>query len=77
MLREHAHMCAVRSVHQVGIFRKEYDALLARNGGKAIPALTSIARRGLRLFLAIARSERVWTAAPPRSGASSAPLPDE
>jgi transposase len=65
VLRKHAHMFAVRSVHKDGIFRAEYEALLARNGHKTIPALTAIARRGLRLLYAVARSERPWTAEPP------------
>jgi transposase len=61
VLRKHAHMFAVRSVHRGGIFRQEYEALLARNGHKTIPALTAIARQGLRLLFAVARSERPWT----------------
>jgi transposase len=68
VLRKHAHMFAVRSVHQGGIFRREYDAILARNGHRTIPALTAIARRGLRLLYAVARDERAWSAeAPPAS----------
>ncbi|MGI8548402.1 MAG: IS110 family transposase [Gemmatimonadaceae bacterium] len=65
VLRKHAHMFAVRSVHQDGIFRAEYDALLLRNGHKAIPALTAVARKGLRLLYSVARHERAWTPAAP------------
>jgi transposase len=65
VLRKHAHMFAVRSVHRGGIFRREYEAILARNGHRTIPALTAIARRWLRLFYAVARSERAWTPEPP------------
>jgi transposase len=70
VLRKHAHMFAVRSVHTNGIFRRPYEALLARNGRRPFAALTAIARKGLRLFYAVARSERPWTPdMPPRSGA--------
>lgn len=67
VLRKHAHMFAVRSVQQGAIYRAAYEALLARNGGRKIPALTAIARRGLRLMYAVARSARPWTPAPPSS----------
>ena len=67
VLRKHAHMFAVRSVHQGGMYRRQYEALLARNGGKAIPALTAVARLGLRLFFSVARSGRPWTPEPPAS----------
>lgn len=65
VLRKHAHMFAVRSVQQGGIFRPEYEALLARNGHRTIPALTAIARMGLRLLFSIARDARAWTPVPP------------
>lgn len=61
-------MFAVRSVHKGGIFRREYEALLARNGHRTIPALTAIARKGLKLFYAVARTERPWTPEPPAAG---------
>jgi transposase len=65
VLRKHAHMFAVRSVHKGGIYRRPYEALLARNGGKSIPALTAVARMGLKLFFSVARSGRAWTPEPP------------
>lgn len=68
VLRKHAHMFAVRSVQRGGIFRVAYEALLARNGHRTIPALTAMARRGLRRFFAVARSERSWTREAPRGG---------
>ena len=71
VLRKHAHMFAVRSVQRGGIFRREYDALLARNGHKTIPALTAMARRGLKLLFAVARSARPWSPEPPRPAAIS------
>ena len=74
-LRKHAHMFAVRSVRTGGIFRAEYDALLARNGHRTIPALTAIARKGLRLLFAVARDGRPWTAAPPPAGRPAEPTP--
>jgi transposase len=61
VLRKHAHMFAVRSIRKDGIFRREYDALMQRNGHRPFAALTAIARRGLRLFFAIARAERPWS----------------
>jgi len=70
VLRKHAYMFAVRSVHRGGIFRREYDALLARNGHKTIPALMAVARKGLKLLFAVAKTERAWT--PERPGAASA-----
>lgn len=73
VLRKHAHMFAVRSVHKDGIYRREYEALLARNGHRTIPALTAIARKGLRLLFAIARSERPWAVAPPGTTPPTAP----
>jgi len=72
VLRKHAHMFAVRSVHRDGIYRREYEALLARNGHRPFAALTAIARKGLRLFYAIARSERVWTPEAPGSPGAGA-----
>ncbi len=68
VLRKHAHMFAVRSVHRGGIFRRQYEALLARNGHRPFAALTAIARKGLKLFYAVARSEQPWTPPAPHSG---------
>jgi transposase len=65
VLRKHAHMFAVRSILKGGIFRADYEALLGRNGRRPFAALTAIARKGLRLFYAVARSERPWTPEPP------------
>jgi len=65
VLCKHAHMFAVRSVHVGGLFRRQYEALLARNGGKAIPALTAVARRALRLFFAVAQRGTPWQPEPP------------
>lgn len=68
VLRKHAHLFAVRSVMTGGLFRAEYQALLARNGGKAAPALTAVARRGLRLFFSVARRGTPWTPDAPAPG---------
>jgi transposase len=62
VMRKHAHMFAVRSVRKDGIFRRDYDALLARNGHRPFAALTAIARKGLRMFYAVARSQQPWDA---------------
>jgi transposase len=78
VLRKHAHLFAIRSVHRGGIFRREYEAPLARNGHKTIPALTAIARKGLKLLFAVAKSERPWTAerpGTPHAGTGTPPSP--
>lgn len=72
VLRKHAHMFAVRSVQRGGIYRREYDAILSRNGRKTIPALTAVARKGLRLLYSVARRAEAWTAVPPSSGVVAA-----
>jgi transposase len=63
MLRQFAYMFAVRHVRKDGIFRTQYEALLARNGGKPIPALTAIARDALRLLYRVARDQRPYVPA--------------
>ncbi|HEX6533041.1 MAG TPA: IS110 family transposase [Gemmatimonadaceae bacterium] len=75
VLRKHAHMFAVRSVQRGGIFRAAYEALLERNGHRTIPALTAMARRGLRLFFAVARSERPWSPEARRGGTGGSGAP--
>lgn len=66
-LRAMAYMLAVRGISPKsgGLFREEYDALMARNGGKAHKALVAIARRALRVMFAVARDRRPWTPEPP------------
>ena len=65
-LRAMAYMLAVRGLSKNGgIFRKEFDALMARNGAKPHKALVAIARRALRIMFAVARDRRPWTPVPP------------
>jgi transposase len=76
-LRAMAYMLAVRGLSKNGgIFRKEFDALMARNGGKPHKALVAIARRALRVMFAVARDRRPWTPAPPARPGALAQLPE-
>ncbi len=70
-LRAMAYMLAVRGISRNGgIYRPEYDRLMARNGGKAHKALIAIARRALRQMFSVARNRRSWMQEPPpRQGA--------
>jgi len=63
--RRHAYMFAVRGIARDGIFRAEYDALVARNGGRTIAALTAVSRSALKLMFSIAKERRMYTAEPP------------
>lgn len=65
-LRAMAYMLAVRGIARKGLFREEYDRLMARNGGKAHKALIAIARRGLRIMFSLAKERRHWSTEPPR-----------
>jgi transposase len=68
-LRQHAYMFAVRSIRQGGLFRAEYERLLAR--GKAATkkkAVVAVSRSGLKLLWSIARDQRVFTPQPPQRG---------
>jgi transposase len=70
-LRRMAYLLAVGSVHTDakrptrGVFRDEYEALLARNGDRKIPALVAVARSALKLMYSIARDRRPFTPEPP------------
>lgn len=66
VLRRYAYLAALRNIRHGALFRAEYDALMIRNGGKALPAVTAVARSMLRLMFAIARARRVFTWEPPR-----------
>jgi transposase len=65
LLRQAAYMFAVRSITTGGLFRAEYDALMARNGGQAMKALGAVMRSALRLMFSIARDRRTFTVEPP------------
>jgi transposase len=65
LLRAAAYMFAVRSITKGGLFRAEYEALCARNGGQKLKAVVAVMRSGLRLLYSIARNRRQFTLAPP------------
>src|SRR5690606_13595986 len=65
VFRHHAYIFAVRSVRQGGLFRAEYEALCARNGGRKIAALTAVSRSTLRLMFSIARDQRMYSVEAP------------
>jgi transposase len=65
LLRAAAYMFAVRSITTDGLFRAEYQALCARNGGQKLKAVVAVMRSGLRLLYSIARDRRRFTVEPP------------
>ena len=65
-LRAAAYMFAVRSIRRGGLFRAEFDGLVARNGGKRLKAVVAVSRSALRLFFSVARERRLFTPLPPR-----------
>jgi transposase len=65
LLRAAAYMFAVRSITSGGLFRAEYEALCARNGGQKLKAVVAVMRSGLRLLYSIARDRRRFTVEPP------------
>jgi transposase len=67
VLRRYAFILAVRNVRKGGLFRAEYEALLRRNGGKKIPALTAIGRSALKIMFSVARERRPFTLMAPGS----------
>ncbi len=67
-LRAAAYMLAVRSIRQGGLFRAEYEGLVARNGGKRLKAVVAVSRSALKLLYTIARERRPFTDVPPASG---------
>jgi transposase len=64
--RAAAYMLAVRSIRRDGLFRAEYERLLARNGGQKMRAVVAVSRSALRLLFSIARDRRLFTPEPPR-----------
>jgi transposase len=64
-LRAAAYMFAVRSIRRGGLFRAEFDGLVARNGGKRLKAVVAVSRSALRLWYSVARERRPFTMAPP------------
>ena len=74
MLRQHAYMFAVRSIRVGGLFRAEYERLLA-NGKSATKkkAVVAVSRSGLKLLWSVARDQRLFTPEPPDRRRSPVP----
>jgi transposase len=58
VLRRHAYIFALRCVRKGGLFRKEFDAMVARNGGIKIKALAALSRQVLKIMYTVARERR-------------------
>lgn len=58
LLRRLAFMLGLRAVRRDGLFRAEHEAMLARNGGRKLPAVVATGRRMLCLMFAVARERR-------------------
>jgi transposase len=57
MLRRELYLLAGRWVHPTrGLYRRQYEAMLARNGGKRTKAVCAIARKLVPMLLAVAQS---------------------
>jgi transposase len=65
MLRAAAYMLAVRSIKTGGLFRAEYEGLIARNGGQRLKAVVAVSRSAVRLLFSVARDRRLFTVEPP------------
>jgi len=60
-IRHHAYLAALGLVKRDGHFRRQFDRLVQRNGGKKKKALVAISREVLRLMFAVARDRRAFT----------------
>lgn len=65
VLRAAAYMFAVRSIAREGLFRAEFNGLLARNGGNKMKAIVAVSRSAIKLWFSVARDRRMFTPAPP------------
>ena len=65
LLRRLAFLLGLRAVRSDGIYRKQFEALVGRNGGKKLPAVLAIGRRMLKLMFSVARNRRRYTPEPP------------
>ena len=59
-LRRHAFMFALRGIREDGMYREEFEQLLQNNGGKKMPAIVAISRKGLKLMFRIAQERRPY-----------------
>lgn len=69
VMRRQAFMLALASVRGDGLFRQEFEALVARNGGRKVPAIVAISRKFLRLMFSVAKERRHYTIESPRQEA--------
>lgn len=65
LMRRLFFLLGMAAIKKNGIYRKEYEALVQRMGGKKIPAIVAIGTRLLRLMYSVARSQRAYTPEPP------------
>jgi transposase len=65
-IRHHAYLIALGLVRRGGLFRKQYERAVARNGGKKKKALVAISRDVVCLMFSIAWNRRTFTKVPPR-----------
>jgi transposase len=70
-IRRQMYLIALGMIQKRGVFRDEYVAMVARNGGKKKKALVAISRRALRLMFSIARDRRPFTPEGPGEGIPS------
>lgn len=66
LLRRQAFMLGLRAVRRDGIYRAQFEAMIARNGGRKMPAVVAIGRRMLRLMFSVARERRTYLPEPPQ-----------
>lgn len=77
VLRRYAYLMALRCVQKSGLFRAEFEAMVARNGGVKIKAIAALSRDVLKIMYTVARERRafVWHHVP--EGAQSLALTPE
>jgi transposase len=66
LLRRQAFMLALAAVRSDGMFRRRFEAHVARNGGRKLPVIVAISRDMLCLMFSIARERRHYTSEPPQ-----------
>lgn len=64
-MRRLSFMLGLAAIKKKGIYRKEFEGLVARMGGKKKPAVVAVGRKLLRLMYSVARSQRAYTPEPP------------
>ncbi len=65
LMRRLAFMLGLAAIRKNGIYRKEFEGLVSRMGGKKKPAIVAVGRKLLRLMYSVARAERPYTPEPP------------